>query len=121
MMKQTLRRIASALLLGCAVTGAWATVDVSGAGTGAGQGTVAEATNLEGTTAGTYTDANGVFHGFVRSRHGKITTFDVPGQGAGAGQGVVAVGSINDTGAVVGWYLDANNAIHGFLYQSEDD
>ena len=30
MMIQTLRRLASALVLGCAVTGAWATVDVSG-------------------------------------------------------------------------------------------
>jgi len=29
-MLQTLRRLASALVLGCAVTGAWATVDVSG-------------------------------------------------------------------------------------------
>jgi hypothetical protein len=106
--------------------GTFVTFDAPGAGTGAikgniVQGTFADATNLAGTTAGTYTDANYVNHGFVRSRHGRITTFDMPGEGTGPGQGVFAVGSINSDGAVVGWYVDANGANHGFIYEREDD
>jgi hypothetical protein len=105
--------------------GTYVSFDVTGAGTGPiqngiAQGTIAAATNMAGTTAGNYTDANYVAHGFVRSRHGRITTFNVPGQGSAFGQGVVGVGQINDEGAVVGWYVDANNAYHGFIYQSED-
>jgi probable HAF family extracellular repeat protein len=62
-----------------------------------------------------------VSHGFVSSRHGRITTYGVRGEGTGLGQGVVAVGSINAEGAVIGWYVDANGANHGFIYQSEDE
>jgi probable HAF family extracellular repeat protein len=62
-----------------------------------------------------------VSHGFVSSRHGRITTYDVPGEGTAAGQGVVAIAEINDEGAVVGWYVDANFATHGFIYQTEDE
>ena len=106
--------------------GTFVSFDVAGAGTGPiqngiAQGTIAAATNMAGTTAGNYTDANYVAHGFVRSRHGRITTYDVPGEGSGFGQGVVGVGQINDEGAVVGWFVDANGAYHGFIYQGEDD
>jgi len=60
---------------------------------------VATSLSLEGTVAGTYFDANGVAHGYVRDAHGKITEFDVPGAGTGANQGTES-GSISDAGEV---------------------
>ena len=45
--------------------------DVMDAGEVSGQGTLATAANVAGDTAGTYYDANGASHGFVRSRRGK--------------------------------------------------
>jgi len=62
-----------------------------------------------------------VSHGFVRSRHGRITTFDVAGEGTGAGQGTTSVPSINAEGVIVGSYTDGNGATHGFIRGSEDD
>jgi hypothetical protein len=108
--------------------GTFVTVDAPGAGTGPfnsklnlSQGTIASSTNLAGTTAGSYVNANYVGHGFVRFHPGRITTYDVPGQGTGPGQGVAAIGTINEEGAVIGWYADANGAYHGFIYDGEDD
>src|SRR5271157_3442799 len=60
--------------------------DVRGAGTEAGLGTVVEwaaCLNDAGMITGNYVDANGVSHGCVRARDGKITKFDVEGAGTG--------------------------------------
>jgi hypothetical protein len=65
-------------------------------------------------TAGYYNDASGVFHGFLRTPDGAITTFDVPGAGTGPGQGTFA-GNINPAQAIAGRYVDASGVSHGFL------
>jgi hypothetical protein len=57
--------------------------------------------NGAGETAGMYLDADAVYHGFVRTADGAITTIDAPDAGAGARQGTGAFG-INTAEMVVG-------------------
>src|SRR5450759_772632 len=60
--------------------------DAPGAGTGAGQGTqpaYVSGMNPAGAVSGWYFDANGVYHGFLRTSDGTITEFDAPGAGQG--------------------------------------
>src|SRR5438034_11462224 len=54
------------------------TFDAPGAGTAAGQGTIAFAINLSGAIAGFTRDANNARHGFLRSLYGTFTLFDLP-------------------------------------------
>jgi len=96
-------------------------VDVPGAGTGTYQGTYAAefmyafgGINPAGTITGYYADNNSVYHGFLRTARGKITTFDVPGAGTGNWQGTLSL-NITPDGATTGWYIDANGVYHGFL------
>jgi hypothetical protein len=77
-------------------------------------GTCPQAINDLGTVAGFEGDANGVFHGFVRTADGKIATFDAPGAGAGAGQGTFAY-SINAWRVIAGYTVDGNGTGHGFV------
>jgi probable HAF family extracellular repeat protein len=70
--------------------------------------TEAFAINDLGALVGTYTDANGVTHSFVRSPWGSTTTIDVPGATETDARG------INDFGAIVGYFFDASGAAHGF-------
>jgi hypothetical protein len=69
-----------------------------------------------GAITGYYLDANNVFHGFVRSPEGQITTFEAPGADTTANDfnGTFPV-SINDWGVIAGYYVDVNNVVHGFL------
>jgi hypothetical protein len=69
-----------------------------------------------GAITGYYLDTNNVYHGFVRSFFGRVTTFDAPGANTSPGSfsGTFPV-SINDQGAITGYYLDTNNVNHGFL------
>src|SRR5579862_7306509 len=73
------------------------TFDVPGAGTGANQGTVANAINSTGEISGGVTDGNNAYHSFVRAANGTITSFDAPDAGTGARQGTSAFG-INAAG-----------------------
>ena len=79
-------------------------------------GTQAFANNAEGTIVGSYTDANVVPHGFLRTPDGHFISFDAPGAGLGANlnQGTVAY-SINDLGVIAGQFEDPNNIFHGFV------
>src|ERR1700722_3630158 len=88
--------------------------DAPGAGTSTGQGTFAYSINQQGMIAGYYADNNNVFHGFVRSPRGHITTIDVSGAGTGAYQGTYAYGS-NADGAITGFYSDSGFVFHGFV------
>lgn len=90
-------------------------LDVVGAGTSAGQGTIAEGINGPGAIVGQYVDANGVNHGFLWTpdNGGTYTTFDVQGAGTGSGQGTIS-NSINAPGGIVGQYIDASGVNHGF-------
>jgi hypothetical protein len=90
------------------------TFDAPDAGTGAGEGTGCSSDcpvslNDFGAITGTYSDANFVGHGYLRSPEGRFATIDPSG----------SVGtfpfSLNDSGAITGEYVDANNVWHGFL------
>jgi hypothetical protein len=93
------------------------TFDVSGAGTGAYQGTYSYGSNSDGPIAGFYGDSNYVYHGYVRAPGGDITTFDSPGAGTGSGQGTLTevVDCINPEGAMTGHSVDTNNVYHGYV------
>jgi hypothetical protein len=103
------------------------TFDAPGAGTGLYQGTGCPGcnlgVNLSGAIAGTYTDANNVFHGFLRSPEGKFTTFDATGAGTGSYQGTGCFSDcpvgLNDWGMITGSYFDTNNVQHGYLRTPE--
>jgi hypothetical protein len=102
-------------------------VDVRGAGTGTYQGTYAAefmaafgGISPAGTITGYYADKNSVYHGFLRTARGKITTFDVRGAGTGNWQGTLPL-NITPDGATTGWYIDANNVYHGFLRLADDE
>jgi hypothetical protein len=99
--------------------------DAPGAGTtaGSGFGTFPESINKAGAIAGRFTDANGLYHGFLRSPGGdEIITFDAPGAGktAGSGQGTFPR-SISDSAAITGHYIDSHNVTHGFLRSAGGD
>jgi hypothetical protein len=84
------------------------------AGRGAGQGTVPQDNNTEGAITGYYVTGHNVYHGFLRTPDGTITSFDPPGSGTGSEQGTVPQ-SINEKGAIAGYYQDENNLYYGFL------
>jgi len=66
--------------------------NVTGPGTGAGQGTEGSSISDLGVTTGNYIDSSGVNHGFLRGPFGNITTFNVSAAGTGSGQGTVPEG-----------------------------
>ncbi len=93
--------------------GKFTTFQAPGADTTAGSynGTAPSSINDLGAIAGSYYDANGFSHGFLRSPDGNFTTFDVPGVG-GYGSTPLA---INLEGAIVGYYTDSTYSFHAFL------
>jgi uncharacterized membrane protein len=104
-------------------TGKLTTYQVPGAGNGPSQGTgcpgCSVGLNASGAIAGIYTDANNVFHGFLRSPEGEFTKFDAPNAGAAGSQGTgcpsdCAV-ALNDFGEITGNYIDASFSFHGFF------
>src|SRR5947208_2649922 len=98
------------------------TFDAPGAGTAAGQGTIAFAINLSRATAGFTRDANNARHGFLRAPDGTFTIFDDPNAGScsascgniGNGQGTRAF-AINPSGQIVGSYTDNIGRCHGYV------
>ena len=98
------------------------TFDPPGVGTGIRliQGTLPFSISPSGNAiSGLYSDATGVYHGFVRNTaSGAISTFDAPGAGAAgtsAFPGTVAF-AVNDTGNLAGAYTDSKGVVHGFLF-----
>jgi uncharacterized membrane protein len=67
--------------------------------------------NQAGTITGSYVDAKGAKHGFLRNPYGTITSFDPPRGGQTTATG------INDTGVIAGFYFYDWNAqiAQGFL------
>jgi uncharacterized repeat protein (TIGR03803 family) len=96
-------------------------IDAPGAGTSAGmlQGTIPLSINTEGAITGFYQDANGQFHGFMRTASGAITApIDAPGAGA-AGTSLfpgTVCASLNDSGEIAGIFADASGVFHGFVF-----
>jgi hypothetical protein len=80
------------------------------------------AINPAGAITGSYVDANGFVHGFLRVTTGgderapkvTFTTFDVPGPPGSPSTGTFA-SAINPAGAITGYYSDAGGTPHGFL------
>ena len=100
-----------------------APINPSGAGTGPGgkisfKGTLPMSINASEEIAGSYSDTNGVDHGFVYtagSATPAFTTFDAPSAGtAGIIPGTGAT-SINAGGDTSGIYTDTSGARHGFM------
>ena len=69
--------------------------------------------NAGGTIIGSFTDANGVYHGFLRAPDGTLTTLDAPSAGTMANTGTKAA-DINSSDAIVGTVSTAG-ASHSFL------
>jgi uncharacterized membrane protein len=88
--------------------------DAPGAGTGAFQGTHANAINDSGVITGGYTDSSGKSHGYVRAVDGTITTFDSPSSILGT----VAL-CINSSGRIAGTYLNAAGNAHIFVRDAD--
>jgi hypothetical protein len=93
--------------------GKFTTFEAPGADTTSGSynGTTPTSINDVGVITGSFYDATGLAHGFLRTPAGKFTTFDVPGDGA---NGTFPIG-INLEGAVAGYALDSNELFHAFL------
>jgi hypothetical protein len=64
--------------------------------------------------AGSYTDASGAEHCYLRASDGTFTTYDVPGVGTGPGQGTFVTG-INPAGATTGAWVDPSNVGHAYV------
>ena len=71
--------------------------------------TFPQSINPAGEILGSYLDASGVRHGFVRDNKGNITSFDRTGSIATIPE------SINPAGEIPGFYLDASGVFHGFV------
>ncbi len=95
------------------------TIDAPAAGTGRSPdtqdqlGTKALSINDDGVFTGYYIDRSGIYHGFIVSASGAITTFNAPGAGTQLAEGTYPL-SINDNGVIVGYYSDQNDVYHGF-------
>lgn len=93
-------------------SGKFTTFDAPGVSSVAasGYGTFPASINAAGVITGHFSDANGVYHGFVRRHRGEFTTFDAPGADIGT-----LPKSINESGAITGHFGDANGVYHGFV------
>ncbi len=89
------------------------TINVSGAGTGAHQGTAATAIDAAGDVAGIYIDGSGNEHAFVLPAGGVIIPFDASGTG-GKEIETIPIG-FDTAGDLAGIYHDASNRMHGFV------
>jgi uncharacterized membrane protein len=69
--------------------------------------------NSSGDIAGMYILADGTFHGFLRSHHGKWTRLEVPGA-----EGATHAHGINGPGEIVGVYgTNGGTSASGFLFR----
>jgi probable HAF family extracellular repeat protein len=71
--------------------------------------------NNQGQVVGTYNDASGVTHSFLRQSDGTFSTFDVPQAAAGH---TVAT-AVNNLGQIVGSYQDGAGKSHGFIRSAD--
>jgi hypothetical protein len=78
-------------------------------------GALGQALNLEGSFAGTYTDANYGAHGYVRYANGKFAEFTAPGGGNSNFNGTWSA-SLNLLGTVVGFSYEPDGAtVDGYV------
>lgn len=67
-----------------------------------------------GGVAGTYSDPNGVFHGFIRTAAGQYRRLDVAGAGTARGEGTEIAG-LSPGGVIVGSVVTASKVAVGFI------
>jgi hypothetical protein len=109
------------VLLVLAATGAQAAkpyqvIDISGAGTGSGEGTMPTAISGHSVITGYYSDGNRTSHGFVGTAAKTMAAFDAPGAGTASNQGTTPTG-INELGTITGSYNDGH--AHGFVRHAD--
>ena len=91
--------------------GDFKSIDVPGA-----SATAVLGINNRGQMVGSYIDADGAYHGFLRNRRGAVTTLpEAPG--ADPAMGGTQPTSINDHGQIVGLAYDARGGSRGFLLE----
>jgi uncharacterized membrane protein len=91
--------------------GGYQTIDVPDAAA-----TAALGINNHGQMVGSYIDAQGTYHGFVRDRNGAVTTLpEAPG--ADAASGGTQPASINERRQIVGLAYDAQGGSRAFLFE----
>jgi hypothetical protein len=83
-------------------------------GTNPNMGASAEAMDGQGNVAGYYYTSEGIAHGFLRAKKGKITAFDAPGAGTGTRQGTYAY-AIGARNVSAGYTVDDSGVYHGFV------
>jgi hypothetical protein len=101
--------------------GKYTVIDVPGAGPDgySFQGTFPQGINDLGEVSGFYADVNSVFHGFVRTAAGSITTFDVPTTCTTATPPADCAfegtfpGGVNLAGTIAGTYSGEDGVLHG--------
>jgi YVTN family beta-propeller protein len=71
--------------------------------------TVPRGLNNQGQNVGSYVDAGGVTHGYLRQANGSFVTIDPPGSI------FTIAGGINDSGVIAGEWQAASGAFHGFV------
>jgi uncharacterized membrane protein len=91
--------------------GDFKTIDVPGAATTAVLGI-----NDRGQMVGSYIDAEGAYHGFLRDPKGAVTTLP-EASGADPASGGTQPASINERGQIVGLAYDARGGSRGFLLE----
>jgi predicted membrane protein len=84
-------------------------------GAGEGEPFAGPPINPSGAITGSYSDASGLSHGFVRAPDGTFTTFDAPGAVNGT-----LLCCITSEGTIAGTSFDANFFVHGFLRAPND-
>src|SRR3974390_1460389 len=71
--------------------------------------------NDSGTVMGVYADDMTVWHPFVRTKNGELTTFEVPGHAPGDAVWPGSFYGFNQRGMAMGTYLDPDNVTHGWV------
>lgn len=79
--------------------------------------TTAIAISPEGVVTGSYADANGASHSYLRTSDGAFITFDPPGSACPTSTTCSSPSGINSAGTISGIYCDTA-ACHGFLRAS---
>ena len=75
--------------------------------------TEAIAINNHDVVVGTFEDASGIFHGFIRQPDGTVTVITVPNSSTTPGFGTTTLG-INEGGWISGHFWDSHNVEHGY-------
>jgi uncharacterized membrane protein len=91
-------------------------IDAPGAGTTTPEGTFGTQVTTNGNVVGYFVDANGVFHGFVRTSIGAFAIIDAPGADMVQNGGTL-VTAMNTPGEAAGYY-SAQGFLHSYTISS---